>query len=182
MTASIDPSTGCADSFQSHPATARHQEFINLTMFIACLRSEGLVQTDYFFKVFMFFALEIVETYLLVTARYLQWAVHDVFIESHKQAASSWPITEEAKGGSGHEPLGFLEKSNGGANSSSIPAAFMSSHPTRSTSKNKPPPSPKTSVPPFPPPSPSQHLNYRLHYHSSDYSSPLPQSLPQQWP
>ncbi|KAI4251643.1 MAG: hypothetical protein L6R42_008306 [Xanthoria sp. 1 TBL-2021] len=94
---------GQSDSIRVNPTTARHREFVDLTIFIARLRSEGLLRTDYFSKVVMFFALEreesvqVLDTYALATARYLEWAVRDVFIESHNEYANPGPLLKKAR-------------------------------------------------------------------------------------
>ncbi|CAO1603171.1 hypothetical protein XANCAGTX0491_006763 [Xanthoria calcicola] len=94
---------GQSDAIRVKPATARHREFVDLTIFIARLRSEGLLRTDYFSKAVMLFTLEreesvqVLDTYLLATAHYLEWAVHDVFTESHKECVNPGPLLKKAR-------------------------------------------------------------------------------------
>ncbi len=103
MPRSTDACIGELDKLREHPETARHQEFVDLMIFIARLCSEGLLKTSYFDDYVMFFAFEkedffapekegsvqALDTYLLATARYIEWAVQDVFTEGHKEPRSN---------------------------------------------------------------------------------------------
>ncbi len=40
---------------------------------------------------------QVLDTYLLATARYLEWAVQDVFSESHKECANPGPLLKKAR-------------------------------------------------------------------------------------
>ncbi|KAL8916509.1 MAG: hypothetical protein Q9172_006271 [Xanthocarpia lactea] len=99
MPRSTDACTDELYKLGHHPATARHREFVDLTIFIGRLRSEGLLKTSYFDDRGMFFAFEkedvfapekeesvqALDTYLLATARYMELAVQDVFTEGHRE-------------------------------------------------------------------------------------------------
>ncbi|KAL8847192.1 MAG: hypothetical protein Q9221_007754 [Calogaya cf. arnoldii] len=79
---------GQAEHIRDNRAEARPGPFVDLTIFIARLRAEGLLRTDYFDKAVMWCALEkeeslrVLDTFLLATARYLEWAVRYVFKQS----------------------------------------------------------------------------------------------------
>ncbi|KAL8759400.1 MAG: hypothetical protein Q9184_003630 [Pyrenodesmia sp. 2 TL-2023] len=94
---------GDSDYIRVHPAAERDRAFIGLTTFIARLRSEGLLGTAYFSYMVMCFALEseesmqVLDTYLRATARYLEWAVRDVFTVSMNEYAYSGPLLKKAK-------------------------------------------------------------------------------------
>ncbi|KAL8750273.1 MAG: hypothetical protein Q9184_006481 [Pyrenodesmia sp. 2 TL-2023] len=94
---------GDLDHIKDNPATGRRRAFIDLTLFIARLRSEGLLRTPYFSNMVMFFALEreesmqVLDTYVLAAARYLEWAVQDVFTESMNEYACSGSLLKKAK-------------------------------------------------------------------------------------
>ena len=102
MPRSTDACTDELYKLQEHPATARYREFVDLTIFIGRLCSGGLLKTGYFDERVMFFAFEMedffapkkeesvqaLDTYLLATARYLEWAVQDVFKEGHREPRS----------------------------------------------------------------------------------------------
>ncbi|KAL8898726.1 MAG: hypothetical protein Q9207_006556 [Kuettlingeria erythrocarpa] len=94
---------GQVDYIRAHPATTRRRAFVDLTRFIARLRSEGLLTTAYFSDVVMFLALEteeslqVLDTWLLAAARHLEWAVQDVFAESQKGSAIPGPLLKKAR-------------------------------------------------------------------------------------
>ncbi|KAL8643224.1 MAG: hypothetical protein Q9226_008419 [Calogaya cf. arnoldii] len=87
---------GEAEHIRGNRAEARPRAFVDLTIFIARLRSEGLLRTNYFDEAVMWSALEkeepqrVLNTFILATARYLEWAVRDVFNESHKGGIGRW--------------------------------------------------------------------------------------------
>ncbi|KAL8870341.1 MAG: hypothetical protein Q9198_007654 [Flavoplaca austrocitrina] len=93
---------GASDSLRANITPPRPRDLVNITTFIARLRSEGLITTNHFDKAIIFIALELEDsvpvmgTYLLAVSSYLKWAGRQVFIESSKDDSNPGPIMRKA--------------------------------------------------------------------------------------
>ncbi|KAI4267168.1 MAG: hypothetical protein LQ337_008476 [Flavoplaca oasis] len=93
---------GASESLRANITPPRPRDLVNITTFIARLRSEGLITTNHFDKAIIFIALEledsvpVMDTYLLAVSWYLKWAGRQVFIESSKDDSNPGPIMRKA--------------------------------------------------------------------------------------